>query len=187
VAVLVEAISVVIRRDAIAGKFHGGWDAFVKSVPNATLCVDEKLVRVGFMAQNDVRSYINDLERHGLKFENGGTAEDIVVVDQQSGPTLACDWVEFGQFPYGGDGGKVSACWFFDGPRTETGHQLTGPKLQIATPLGWTFEASMSKSFGFVPLGEEDKRLRFVRKEGPMEVYLDLVTGEEVYRGRYGQ
>jgi hypothetical protein len=36
-AVLVEAISVIVRRDAIDGAFDGGWRGFVSSVPNVTL------------------------------------------------------------------------------------------------------------------------------------------------------
>jgi hypothetical protein len=48
-AVLVEAISVVVRRDAIDRSYEGGWVAFVSSVPNATLCTDDQLARVGFM------------------------------------------------------------------------------------------------------------------------------------------
>jgi hypothetical protein len=48
-AVLVEAISVVVRRDAIDRSFEGGWMAFVSRVPNATLCTDNQLARVDFM------------------------------------------------------------------------------------------------------------------------------------------
>lgn len=40
-AVLVEAISVVVRRTAIAGQLHGGRVAFIGFVPNQTLCADE--------------------------------------------------------------------------------------------------------------------------------------------------
>jgi len=47
-AVLVEAISVVVRRDAIDRSFGGGWRAFVSCVPNTTLSTDDQLARVGF-------------------------------------------------------------------------------------------------------------------------------------------
>jgi hypothetical protein len=44
-AVLVEAISVIIKRTAIDEKWPGGWEAFVRDVPNRTLCFD-RLLRV---------------------------------------------------------------------------------------------------------------------------------------------
>ena len=47
-AVLVEAISVIARRSAIESKYQGGWPTFTSDVPNATLCSDEKIARVGF-------------------------------------------------------------------------------------------------------------------------------------------
>jgi len=34
-AVLVEAISVIVRREAIAAKLPGGWSHFVDEVPNS--------------------------------------------------------------------------------------------------------------------------------------------------------
>jgi hypothetical protein len=49
VAVLIEAICVVVRRDSIDRSFNGGWAGFCSCVPNATLCTDEKLARIGFM------------------------------------------------------------------------------------------------------------------------------------------
>ena len=60
-AVLVEGISVIIRRRVIEEKFPGGWDAFVEDVPNETLCADDELARVGFMSPDDVKAYCKKL------------------------------------------------------------------------------------------------------------------------------
>jgi hypothetical protein len=183
-AVLVEAISVIVRRDSISQKFPGGWNAFVKSIPNATLCADNEVARIGFMAPNDVESYIKGLERAGFKFQDNGKAVDIAVVDQQRGPTIECDWLEFARLPFGQDGGTVSACWFFDGPRVGIGIHMPGTSFELSTPVGWRFEESFSKKFGFVPAGEEDNGLRFIRQDRGLDVYLDIRTGKEVYVGR---
>ena len=56
-AVLVEGISVIVRRDAIESKYDGGWDTFVDNVPNATLCADDEIARVGFMGPADVEAF----------------------------------------------------------------------------------------------------------------------------------
>lgn len=155
-AVLVEAISVIIRRDAIGRKYHGGWDAFVRAVSNATFCADSDIVRVGFLAPQDVKAFVEDLERHGLRFLDSSKAIDIAVVDQQRGLTAECDWLEFGRLGFGGEGGKVAACWFFTGPRIGWGIHLRDTSMQIATPPGWQFEGSLSQRFVFVPIGDQD-------------------------------
>ena len=43
--VLIEAISVVIRRNTLEAKFPGGWDAFQRVVPNRTMCTECWLLR----------------------------------------------------------------------------------------------------------------------------------------------
>ena len=53
-AVLVEAISVIVRAAAIHQKYPGGWEAFKRIIPNQTLCADNELVRIGFMTPDDV-------------------------------------------------------------------------------------------------------------------------------------
>ena len=60
-AVFCEAISVVVRRDAIDKYFKDGWIKFVDDVPNSTMCTDGELVRVGFMTPNSVQDYIEFL------------------------------------------------------------------------------------------------------------------------------
>lgn len=45
-AVLVEAISVIVRRDALDARYPGGSDRYVADCPNATTCADAHFVRV---------------------------------------------------------------------------------------------------------------------------------------------
>jgi len=180
-AVLVEAISVIIRRDSIDRKLPGGWDAFEAAVPNATLCSDNAIARVGFMAPDDVRRFIERLCTLGLTFIAEGRAVDMAVVDQQRGLTTDCDWLEFGRLSFGKEGGEVAACWLFEGARIAAGIHVHGRSMELATPAGWDFEGSLSQRFGFAPTAEKDKQLRFLRRDGSTDVYLDLATGEEVY------
>jgi hypothetical protein len=150
-AVLVEAISVVVRRSAISTKYAGGWSSFAADVPNATLCSDDDISRVGFMNPADVETYIALLRGRGLQFLSDEKFVDIAVVDQQRGPTMACDWLEFAKLNFG-DRGKVSACWLFEGPRIAAGVHLPAKQMDLATPAGWTYEGSFSEKFVFVPL-----------------------------------
>ena len=149
-AVLVEAISVIVRRDAIRGKYPGGWQRFVATVPNGTLCYDDDLARVGFMSPPETESYIKRLTRQGLTFLSQGQAVDIAVADQQRGLNTPCDWLEFAHLSMGTDG-QVAGCWLFEGPRFGFGTHLPGKSFSLATPPAWDYENSLSKEFTFIP------------------------------------
>ena len=154
-AVLVEAISVVVRKDAIREKLRGGWEAFLQAVPNNTMCADEEIVRVGFMSPDEAKEFVTGLKNNGLRFVVDGRALDLAVVDQQRGLTEKCEWLEFCQVPFGDTGGKVAVCWFFNGPRVGAGIHLRGTEFTLVTPAGWQFEGSLSQHFRFVQMGRE--------------------------------
>jgi hypothetical protein len=157
-AVLIEAISVVIRVDRLLELF--GWEEFKKSVPNDTLCSDNELARVGFMAPPDVKGFVGWLELKGLRYLEGNTARDLVVVDQNRGPMMPCTWIEFGHIPMDKDERKrVAAC------------RLVGSREnRLFTPEGWEYDNSLSASYGFVPNEHAHRSLKFLRREGGLDV-----------------
>ena len=183
-AVLVEAISVVVRRNSIDHSFDGGWTGFVSRVPNATLCTDSQLARVGFMDPKAVGKFVEGLQAAGLVFLESGKCTDIAVVDQQRGPTMPCEWLEFARIPFGKSGGEVAACWLFEGPRLAAGVHFPGKSIDLATPNGWTFQGSISERFSFVPNEVVGERLRHLRTENGLDVFLDKSTGREVFKPR---
>jgi hypothetical protein len=148
-AVLVEAISVIVRCDAIDARYPGGWEAFRNGVPNATLASDTEIARVGFMTPIDVEAYVRELQMNGLAFNRHGTSADFAVVDQQRGPTKPCAWLDWGHVSV--SGGQVVAC------------RLNGSKIMsLATPEDWKFEGSLSHTYAFVPIGLEERSLELV-------------------------
>jgi len=173
-AVLVEAISVVIRVEAINTKYPGGWPAFRDDAPNKTLCCDNEIARLGFMSPDDVEAFINGLAAFGIVYMESDQAIDLVVVDQQRGPACQCDWVEFGSTTLSEDKKNwISVARLADSKDNVFMH-----------PDGWTYEGSLSEQFGFVPNKHKDKSLKFLRKEGSLDVYMNELTGKEVYTGR---
>jgi uncharacterized protein YdhG (YjbR/CyaY superfamily) len=183
-AVLVEAISVIVRRDAINARFSGGWGEFLSTIPNHTFCADEDLARVGFMTPLDVEGFVRRLERGGLTFVRRGKAIDMAVVDQVRGPTVPAKWLEFAHLPLGDAGAEGAACWLYEGPRVAAGVHMPAGGMTLVTPQGWTYEDSLSAGFQFVATEEMDERIKFLRHEEGMDVYLDLSTGKEVTVGR---
>lgn len=143
-AVLIEAISVVIRLDRLMAAFEEDWDAFKAIVPNDTLCSDNELVRVGFMAPHDVEGFCNVLLACGLRHLAQGHAMDFVVADQQRGFASPCDWAEFGHIDWQGDPARRTPVCRRKGSRART----------IMVPEGWEWERSLIASFRFIPLGE---------------------------------
>jgi hypothetical protein len=170
-AVLIEAISLVIKREAIQRDFAGGWEAFLSSVPNGSFCSDEDLARVGFMDPTDVRAYVAALEAHGLTFQQEGMAVDLAVVDQLRGTTIPAPWLEIGRFHI--NGWHIVACW----PKGSTPDG-------ISFPAGWQYEGSISQRSNFVADEDRDDRVKFLRREDDIDVYEDLRTGKEVFIGR---
>ena len=154
-AVLVEGISVIIRRKSLNNGYAGGWSAFVSSVPNATLCYDDDLARVGFLSPDEVKEYVDRLIEHGLKFVEEGRCIDLAVVDQQKGVTVPCRWLEFGRIPFDETGCQVGVCWLFEGERIGHGIHFNGRSMSLAVPKGWEFEGSLSDEFTFIPHNDD--------------------------------
>jgi hypothetical protein len=170
-AVLVEAISVIVKVSSLEEHYPGGWAGFRDASPNQTLCCDNEIARVGFMVPDDVRSFVDGLERCGLTYVDNDQAVDICVVDQQRGPMKRSEWLEFGKIEL--KGGLISAC------------KLAGSgSNQVFTPDGWTFEGSLSQSFGFSPTESNNAGMRFLRHENGLDVYFNELSGKEVYVGR---
>jgi len=150
-AVLVEGISVVVRRDSIERKVSGGHTRIRRLIPNATYCADDELVRVGFLVPDEVREFIDELKEVGLTFVDEGKCVDIAVCDQQRGLTNDCDWLEFCHLKT--EEGKVGAAWLYEGDRKAHGLHFSSTSMTLATPHGWEFKGSLSEKFAFIPDG----------------------------------
>lgn len=170
-AVLVEAFSVIVRRPAIAERFKGGWAAFQSAIPNGTGCCDDDLFRVAFLSPDDVKAFVSILEAGGLVFHRSGEAVDITVVDQLRGPTGSTPWLQVDRIEHGNNHCVAASL---------VGRRATN----IAVPRGWKFEGSLSDHPSFAAEGTEGDRLKSMRHENGNDVYLDLVTGKEVFVGR---
>jgi hypothetical protein len=150
-AVLVEGISVIVRKDRVEHSFENGWVGFLECIPNQTFCSDGQIARVGFLDPNATEQYIGLLQKRGLTFLVDGECEDIAVLDQQTGPTMPCKWLEFARIPFGKDDGRIAICWLFEGERLGPGMHMNSLKMDLHCPTGWVFEGSLSDSFRFKP------------------------------------
>ena len=163
-AVLIEALNVLIPVAVLDRRFPGGASAYRDRSPNATFCADGELTRIGFMTPRDTQLFTGALQRLGFEFlDDKGSAVDFVVVDQNTGPTSPCDWLEFGV------GNTMSAAWL----------RGSSPPGQVFCPDGWE---PRETPLTFVP-NEELDRMKFLGRSGPSDRYLDREAGHETYIG----
>jgi hypothetical protein len=169
-AVLVEAISVIVKISSIRDKYRGGWEAFKKDCPNKTLVSDGELARIGFVDPRHVRVLVDRFKMVGFVLAGDGADSDFCVADQISGATTACDWIDLGTVPADGDA-----------THTVTAARLKGSQLKsFMRPDGWKFEGSISEKPGFISAVDALQRLKYLRTEGNMDVFWDPAEGKEV-------
>lgn len=183
-AVLVEEISVVVRRDSIDTKFKGGWEAFLNAVQNITLCYDDDLVCFTLMDSRDLTPLVAMFQQGGLIFNQDDNFVDIAVVDEKDGPACSTNWLQFmpDYFPIDNLGNTLSGCWFIRNPLPVYGvHMPAGwnqySDIPLLMPEEWSYDKSFNKKH--VLLEETSKILKFLRRKDDVDIYLDLETGEK--------
>ena len=165
-SVLVECLSVIVRRDTLERAYPGGVEAYERDCPNRTFCMDEHLTRVGFMTPPDVQAFVRRLEALGLRLLGPDGFDEIAIVDQHQGPTAPCTWLQFGK--------HVAGYTFAHVPGT--------PPSPMNAPEGW--HAGKTDQIRFEPGMQIPKHLVPLGRRGKLDVYLDTRTGREVYVGR---
>lgn len=176
-AVLVEGISTIIRKEAININVKGGWNRFLNLVPNQTLCFDDQLARVGFMSPFDVEKFARRLQDVGLELLENDEFIDFAIVDQRIGPTRACKWLEFSHITFFNPAMTVAICEFI----SDSGRQAKNHSINVAFPENWDYERSLSRECKFYQVKEMQNKLKFLRSEKGGDIYMDLKTGEELF------
>lgn len=174
-AVLIEAVCAVVRRDAIDQRISGGWGAFTAAVPTGAFCFDDELASVGFMAVADAETFLVHMQSLGLRVTSGESEIDACLVEQLGRSGTPAPWLGTARMSLDEIGGEVAVA-FLKGTR----------ERRIVMPGGWKFEGSVSQQ----PLDfarSDASHLEFIRSQGNVEVYWDKEKQREVYVGRpYG-
>lgn len=132
-SVLVEGITLVVKRTVVDQKYTGGLPQYASNCPNGSFCADEHLARVGFISPKTVEDYVGALEAKGLVSVKDGRVIDVAVVDQLDGLVATCDWLRLARrkltLPILVDAKQPEAysmCWL----------EGTHP-ADLAVPSGW--------------------------------------------------
>jgi hypothetical protein len=165
-AVLVEALCLVVPRTVLDISYPGGADAFMTrmcdpAVPCRLVCADERLVSVSFLGAAEAEVVERELCELGIVAVDDDRFAELAFVDQRAGPTLPCDWLEWGTHDDG-----FTYCWVAG----------TDPD-PLHVPEGWTPE--QSRNLVFQDLREEPGRCIKLADENGREIWLDLHTGRQ--------
>jgi hypothetical protein len=146
-AILLEAINVVIKDQSLENKCKGGYIGLLMDITRLNLPwhTDCELFRIGFMGPDTLHNFLPVLEERGLKF-----TEDWCIVDMMSGPTKPCNWLGFGRQMFFKNGSNVgvsfdsySIAWlksqYHSGLVCNDSNEYT-----IATPESWDFKNAIS-------------------------------------------
>lgn len=127
-SVLCEAISVVVPQRVLAEKYPGGGQAHRRHCPDRSYCTDGTLARVGFNGPAQVERYVADLTDRGLRLADTRGFRDLAVIDQFTGLTMPCDWLEWRRE------GRVTRAWLAG---TEPGELAVPDDWEPATAPPW--------------------------------------------------
>jgi hypothetical protein len=190
-AIIVEAISVIIKDSALEREFLNGDTEILDIVPKATYASDSQLHKASFLSAMDVVTFVKLLQKHGLKFIEDGEFVDIAVVDMIEGLTAKCPWLDFsrgkyfeGMSQFIRSNEDFSIVWYNESPYYGIPCDQNG-RVNIDTPLNWTPDNARD-GFTFVPIDKMDSQLINVGKEDRIEKYWYAGSGDILYTGRPG-
>lgn len=140
-AIILEAINVVIKHQSILEKYPNGELGFLGDVTvfNAPWHSDLKLSRVGFFDPNEMYPFLSRLEQRGLIF-----TDDFCIVDMVTGSTKPCNWFGFARQPFFKYGSKLgwsdenfSIGWLKNNANNSIECDEDG-KYMLAVPSDWS-------------------------------------------------
>ncbi len=166
--ILIEDMTVVVRREILDRKWPGGANAFLEIIPNASRCDDGALVGASFDKFGDANRLLGQLQDAGFEVCTRGEWRDAAMVLQRSLPERWCAWLE------------LALVELYPGARVLAARTESSTSTDIAVPQGWTYAESRTRRSGLHPLPPSERPLRFLRREPSAVVYLDRFSGEEV-------
>jgi hypothetical protein len=96
VALVIDALSVVMPNTAVEERFPGGLAAYQRTCSNDTFSTDGGICRVAFSAEADARAFVGELTRHGFAAPWSGQCSDVALVAPHVNLLYPCKWLETG-------------------------------------------------------------------------------------------
>ena len=179
--VLIEGISVILKKGAIHERYEGGYGRFIFDIQDqGSLCVSNQLVRVGFETHELARQYLQLLVTRGLKImllnEENPNNTDAMLVDQVFGPSFRVYWLDFIHLDTNPDVKKnkkikkgqlkgntfesiTIAATDWEVEKKEEIRVVGWNKDEIGFPVNWEYKKSKSMALEFMRMSENRSSL----------------------------
>jgi hypothetical protein len=166
-SVLIEALTLVVRRRRFDAVYPGGADAFFAAslantpAPRFACGDDSHLLAISFEHADHAAHAIALLQLAGLKGLDESLPEllDYVTVDERSGPTIRVPWLGVRKHEDG-----FTFAWL-----------LAEPMGEVAGPAEWMNRRPQDNERGVI--GGDSEQLMLLAAENGIKTYLDLRSG----------
>ncbi len=148
-AVLIEMISIIIKRDSIEKNLPSNqYLTLMDYVLQNPSCMDEDILCIHMNGPILTSNFVDFSKECDLDW-----GEDFIIVDQNNGPTTNCEWI---QFTHIGADEPMAIGVFFDEPK-DFGDALyiylkDKDTFRVAVPQAWKYEGSMSQGHKVIPI-----------------------------------
>jgi hypothetical protein len=159
-SVVVEALTLIVRRAALDASYPGGADGYLAEIAQPSykarwICGDRHLTAVSFLTDDLVRA-LELVSERGLDFDDDAACRDVVVVDELTGPRPAWDWIGWSRGP-----DLVTTAWLADEDPGD-----------LVTPTDWA-PARLARA----DIRDEDFMFKLTEEDG-VETWLDVNTSQ---------
>jgi len=166
-SIFIESLTVVVRRLTLDVSWSGGSDAYLSTALSADslaslVCTDDVLTAVSFASAVGCEVWLDRLADCGIVHLGDERSVDIVCIDELSGPSTPCDWIEWRQSPDG-----FTYAWLAG---TDPG-EVVAPTMRRREEARW-----------HAPRAEEGDSQHMIQlaSENGLDYWLDLDTGRQI-------
>lgn len=98
-AIVVEALTLIIRRLTLDLQYPGGSEKYLEELGDPSfnarwICADEDLTAASFLSDHLGRA-LEHISERGLLISDESGYVDAAILDELTGPTLTCEWMEW--------------------------------------------------------------------------------------------
>jgi hypothetical protein len=166
-SILVESLTVIVRRLTLDVTWPGGTDAYLTAALSADslanlACADDTLTGVSFASASSCQVWLERLADSRIVNVQRKRSVDVVCIDELSGPSWPCDWIAWSRRP---DGFTYS--WLAG---TDPGDVVAPIMRRREDARGRTRCAKEDDSDHMIQLATEDG----------LDHWLDLDTGKQI-------
>lgn len=162
-AVIIDAIGVVIRNATIEKRLPGGMEQHIECLPATPFYTDGEICCVGLMDSQDVNQYLAMLVAQGFILSDESASSEVAVVDWNGQVPHPCDWLEICQVDLDEQGSVTVASI-----RGTTQERLVAPPGWEPGRTRWLSRAELKMNYDYMG------------NEGRVEAYRHKATGDIV-------